>query len=46
MKGIRLAGLILSVVAAVVSVVAIVFSAIGMSRARQCKHCNVGGRIK
>lgn len=45
MKGsaFRLAGLILGIVASVAAVVAIVLSAVGMSKARQCK---LGGGVK
>ena len=39
--GFRLTGLILGIVAAVTSTVAIVFAALGMRRARQCKHCKM-----
>jgi len=48
MKGFafRLTGLILGIVGAAVSVTAIVFSAIGFARSRQCKKCMVGGKIK
>ena len=48
MKGsaFRLAGLILGIVASVAAVVAIVLSAVGMSKARQCKHCKLGGHVK
>ena len=48
MKGFafRLTGLILGIIGAAVSVTAIVFSAIGMSKARQCKNCKLGGHIK
>lgn len=46
MKGFRLTGLILGIVGACVSVTAIVFSAVGMSKARQCKQCKLGGHIK
>ena len=42
----RLVGLILGIIGAAVSVTAIVFSAIGMSKARQCKNCKLGGHIK
>lgn len=45
MKGIRVTGLVLSIIAGVFAVLGIVFSAIGMSRARECKKCNPGGRI-
>ncbi len=37
----RLTGLILGIVAAATSVVAIVFAAIGLHRSRQCKHCKM-----
>ena len=48
MKGFafRLVGLILGIIGAAMGVVAIVFSAIGMSKARQCKSCKLGGHIK
>ena len=48
MKGFafRLTGLILGIIGAAGSVTAIVFSAIGMSKARQCKNCKLGGHIK
>ena len=48
MKGsaFRLAGLILGIVASVAAVVAIVLSAVGMSKARQCKQCKLGGGVK
>ncbi len=46
MKAFRLTGLILGIVGACVSVMAIVFSAVGMSKARQCKQCKLGGHIK
>lgn len=42
----RLAGLILGIVASVAAVLAIVFSAVGMSKARQCKKCKLGGGVK
>lgn len=47
MKGsaFRLAGLILGIVASVAAVVAIVLSAVGMSKARQCKQCKLGGGV-
>lgn len=37
----RLTGLILGIVGTTTSVVAIVFAAIGLHRARQCKHCKM-----
>lgn len=48
MKGFafRLTGLILGSIGAVVSITAIVFSAVGMVKARQCKNCKLGGHIK
>lgn len=48
MKGsaFRLTGLILGIVASVAAVVAIVLSAVGMSKARQCKQCKLGGGVK
>ena len=42
----RVAGLILGIVGVLVSVNAIVFSAIGMHRARQCKHCKMEGTFQ
>ena len=39
----RLTGLILGSVGAVVSVTGIVFSVIGLYRARVCKHCKMEG---
>lgn len=42
----RVAGLILGIVGAIVSVNAIVFSAIGMHRARVCKHCKMEGTFE
>ena len=42
----RLAGLILGIVASVAAVLAIVFSAVGLSKARQCKKCKLGGGVK
>ncbi len=42
----RLTGLILGIVGAVVSVTAIVFSAVGLHRSRQCKTCMLGGKAK
>lgn len=43
MKGFafRLVGLILGIVGTVVSVTAIVFSAVGLLQARRCKHCKM-----
>lgn len=48
MKGsaFRLAGLVLGIVAATVAVVGIVLSAVGMSKARQCRQCKFGGHVK
>ena len=46
MKAFRLTGLILGIVGASVSVTAIVFSAISMVKARQCKQCKWGGHIR
>lgn len=46
MKAFRLTGLILGIVGAVVSVTAIVFSSVGMTKARQCKKCKLGGYIR
>ena len=48
MKGseFRLDGLILGIVATTAAVVAIVLSAVGMSKARQCKQCKLGGGLK
>ncbi|HJA24593.1 MAG TPA: hypothetical protein H9795_00845 [Candidatus Fournierella merdigallinarum] len=48
MKGsaFRLAGLVLGIAATVAGVLAIVFAAVGMSKARQCKHCKLGGHVK
>lgn len=46
MKAFRLTGLILGIVGTAISVTAIVFSAVGMSKARECKQCKLGGRIK
>ncbi len=43
MKAFRLTGLILGIVGLSLSVTAIVFSAVGMFKARQCK---LGGQIK
>ena len=48
MKGsaFRVAGLVLGIVAAAAAVVAIALSAVGMSKARQCKQCKLGGKVK
>lgn len=46
MKAFRLTGLILGIVGLSLSVTAIVFSAVGMFKARQCKQCKLGGQIK
>lgn len=46
MKAFRLTGLILGIVGLSLSVTAIVFSAVGMVKARQCKQCKLGGQIK
>ena len=37
----RVTGLILGIIGASISVVAIVFSAIGLHRSRRCKHCKM-----
>lgn len=37
----RLTGLILGITGAVTSVTAIVFAAIGLHRARSCRHCKM-----
>ena len=37
--GFRLTGLILGIIATTVGVAAIIFSAVGLHRARLCKHC-------
>lgn len=42
----RLTGLILGIVGTVVSVTAIVFSAIGFHRSRRCKTCMMGGNTR
>lgn len=42
----RLTGLILGIVGAVVSVTSIVFSAIGLAKARQCKNCKLEAMYK
>lgn len=42
----RLTGLILGIVGAAVSVTSIVFSAIGLAKARQCKHCKLEAMYK
>lgn len=42
----RVAGLVLGIVGAIVSTNAIIFSAIGMHKARQCRHCKMDGTFK
>lgn len=42
----RLTGLILGIVGAVVSVNAIIFSAIGLHQARLCKKCEKGAKFQ
>ena len=45
-KAFRIAGLVLGILDAVISVTGIVMSAVGMHRARQCKHCKMEGTFK
>ena len=42
----RLAGLVWGIAATVAGVLAIVSAAGGRSKARQCKHCKLGGHVK
>ena len=42
----RLTGLILGIIAATVGVAAIIFSAVGLHRARLCKHCKMEGTFQ
>lgn len=44
--GFRIAGLVLGIVAMVTAAVGIVMSAVGLHRARQCKHCKMEGMYK
>lgn len=45
-KAFRVTGLILGILGAIVSVTGIVFSAVGMHKARQCKHCKMEGTFQ
>lgn len=42
----RIAGLVLGIIGAVVSVNAIIFSAIGLHQARLCKKCEKGAKFQ
>ena len=42
----RLTGLILGIIGITVSVTSIVFSAVGLHRARLCKHCKMEGTFQ
>ena len=44
--GLRLTGLILGIIATTVGVTSIIFSSIGLHRARLCKHCKMDGTFK
>ncbi len=44
--GFRLTGLILGIVATTAGISAIIFSAVGLHRARLCKHCKMEGTFQ
>lgn len=44
--GFRIAGLVLGIISMILSVLAIVFSSIGLHKAQQCKHCKMEGMYK